>query len=337
MIAAVSCSVGVVALVIGWHGRRVNDHPICRRCRFDLFGLDRTVKQKCPECGSDVSQSGQVVIGQRAKHKFTVIIALGILTVAAALTAVNLVPIVRSLDWIQVRPAAWLLSDARGNNAADETAAVSELARRIKVGKLSVKYFDEIVEMALAKQAVRSKPFAVPYGEVLDEALMSGQLDEEGKQEFLRQILAPTLEIIDDSLDLLENGEAFDGRRLLSLVLNTGEMRIAYSEDLGLILNFVGYAVDGGEFVPASGSEVKGTFFMPFPGMSSRMTIAQQRVALELGAHEIKSYWELKLRDVVSQNDVDQRSTITVATVKLEFVSAVLIEADAGLEVESGN
>jgi len=28
---------GAVALLLGWHRRRVGDHPFCRRCGFDLF------------------------------------------------------------------------------------------------------------------------------------------------------------------------------------------------------------------------------------------------------------------------------------------------------------
>ncbi len=29
---------GVVALVLGLRGRRIDDHPICRKCGFDLVG-----------------------------------------------------------------------------------------------------------------------------------------------------------------------------------------------------------------------------------------------------------------------------------------------------------
>ena len=29
---------GLVLVALGWRGKRLNDHPICRSCRFDLDG-----------------------------------------------------------------------------------------------------------------------------------------------------------------------------------------------------------------------------------------------------------------------------------------------------------
>ena len=47
-----AASAGVLAFALC--GRRADDHPYCRRCRFDLFGkpADATV---CSECGADLA------------------------------------------------------------------------------------------------------------------------------------------------------------------------------------------------------------------------------------------------------------------------------------------
>jgi tRNA(Ile2) C34 agmatinyltransferase TiaS len=45
--------VGISALVRGLRGRRIDDHPLCRRCGFDLTGKPET-STRCPECGSDL-------------------------------------------------------------------------------------------------------------------------------------------------------------------------------------------------------------------------------------------------------------------------------------------
>ena len=44
----------LAATVVALRGRRVGDHPYCRRCGFDLFGKPpgSTV---CSECGADLA------------------------------------------------------------------------------------------------------------------------------------------------------------------------------------------------------------------------------------------------------------------------------------------
>lgn len=41
-----------VMLVIALRGRRVDDHPLCARCRFDLIGVPEP--KVCSECGADL-------------------------------------------------------------------------------------------------------------------------------------------------------------------------------------------------------------------------------------------------------------------------------------------
>ena len=46
--------IGMCLLAVGLRGRRVNDHPVCRRCKFDLVGLYPDAG-RCPECGAPLS------------------------------------------------------------------------------------------------------------------------------------------------------------------------------------------------------------------------------------------------------------------------------------------
>lgn len=48
-LAVIALGLGMVAA--GWRGRRLNDHPVCRSCRFDLSGVlpDGVT---CQECGA---------------------------------------------------------------------------------------------------------------------------------------------------------------------------------------------------------------------------------------------------------------------------------------------
>jgi len=48
--------IGVSVFWRGWRGRRIDNHPWCRKCRFDLHGLWPGAA-RCPECGIDLDHS----------------------------------------------------------------------------------------------------------------------------------------------------------------------------------------------------------------------------------------------------------------------------------------
>ena len=55
---------GAVLCIGGLRGIRVDDHPLCRRCGYDLVGhAERPAR--CPECGSNTQAPLAVVLGNR--------------------------------------------------------------------------------------------------------------------------------------------------------------------------------------------------------------------------------------------------------------------------------
>lgn len=62
---------GVVLLAIGLRGRAIDDHPVCRKCGYDLTGIFPESK-KCPECEADVSADRNVRIGNRVRSRFLI-------------------------------------------------------------------------------------------------------------------------------------------------------------------------------------------------------------------------------------------------------------------------
>src|SRR5688500_6972626 len=61
---ALAAGVGFVLAWAGWRGRRVNNHPLCRRCGFDLTGRPPD-SARCAECGADLSDRCAIRVGQR--------------------------------------------------------------------------------------------------------------------------------------------------------------------------------------------------------------------------------------------------------------------------------
>jgi hypothetical protein len=74
---------GVALLWFGLRGRRVDDHPICRKCGFDLFGRPHG-STACSECGADLHERRAMLDGRRVRRRG--MIAAGELLVAGALT-----------------------------------------------------------------------------------------------------------------------------------------------------------------------------------------------------------------------------------------------------------
>src|SRR5688500_6231710 len=70
-LVAVNAALLLLALALLWasrRGRRVDDHPSCRRCGFDLFGLP-SGSTNCSECGADVTRRGAVRTDHRARGR----------------------------------------------------------------------------------------------------------------------------------------------------------------------------------------------------------------------------------------------------------------------------
>jgi ribosomal protein L37E len=67
---------GAGAVVYGMRGRRIDDHPLCRRCGFDLVGLPAG-SSACSECGGSIVVRKAIRFGHRQRNGR--IVALGMI------------------------------------------------------------------------------------------------------------------------------------------------------------------------------------------------------------------------------------------------------------------
>lgn len=59
--------VGFGLAMWAWRGKLLDDHPYCRKCHYDLFGL-KAEAATCPECGADIRTGGTVRMGRRKRQ-----------------------------------------------------------------------------------------------------------------------------------------------------------------------------------------------------------------------------------------------------------------------------
>src|SRR2546421_8645663 len=91
--------------VYALRGRQIDNHPICRKCGFDLFGLGESTR--CPECGTELSAAG-IRLGHRAVRRGALAGGIVVLTPAAVVLAALSVAAARHVDPNRYKPVWWL-------------------------------------------------------------------------------------------------------------------------------------------------------------------------------------------------------------------------------------
>ncbi len=162
--AALVC--GSALLVTGLRGRRIDDHLVCAKCRFDLSGVERTT---CPECGRNVSGERAVRVGQRRRRPRCVVAGAALLAIVLVVGAVVGVGAAKGTNWNAYKPTGWLLFEARAGAPNEADAAIGEVAGRV-ISKSPPRkpQLDRFVEIALAHQADLDKPWGEGWSMALD-------------------------------------------------------------------------------------------------------------------------------------------------------------------------
>ena len=168
--AFVGLGIGICLLVWGWRGRTIDDHPVCRGCRYDLTTVypDRPA---CPECGADTTVDGAVRFGNRRKRIAWLWTGVILILVSGAWLIQSAV----GVDLTKYKPTWVLRFEARGTD--DEraaTKALGELLDRITTKRLSAAQITSLVEDALSVQADTTKPWLTQWGDVVVSAHQMG-------------------------------------------------------------------------------------------------------------------------------------------------------------------
>lgn len=196
-IAAIAVTLlGLAAAVLGFRGRRANDHPICRGCGFDLVGLGAGEGARCPECGRDLGRRRATRAGARRRRP--VVLALGLVMLLAGLSWTGALTWgqASSFDWNTVKPTWLLMMETRQPTADNADAGMQELVKRLEAGELEAETVDTIVERIIETQGDADLPWHASWGDFVEAAHEQRPLDHEQLVRYLTQAveggLAPT-------------------------------------------------------------------------------------------------------------------------------------------------
>lgn len=164
---------GLAALVVGLWPRRRGSTPFCRKCGYNLTGIDRQPatpgEQPCPECGLDLRCDDSAVIGKRVRRLHLAVLGL-LMALAGGL------PIgqwgrsaLQRVDWYTKLPTWWVFDDMRGDDEKVAWRAWSEIESRFSAGALSVGQVSSLIDACLEEHA---RPvFELPGGMEADVLL----------------------------------------------------------------------------------------------------------------------------------------------------------------------
>lgn len=179
---------GLVAVAMGWRGRRVGKAPHCRGCGFDLSGIvDRAAA--CPECGRSLAEGRAVVTGARLRRPWFVVVGAAVFI--AAVGAAGLGVSAANPSWNSYKPARLLVFEASAlrGPVADEAAA--ELAKRSAAGTLAPERLAGVIDACLTAQADPSVDWnKSAWMTLLDDAFAAGLPNARQTERYLRNVLS---------------------------------------------------------------------------------------------------------------------------------------------------
>lgn len=179
-------TLGIALLWAGLRGRRINDHPICRSCAFDLAGV-YPAAVTCPECGAGLKRANG--IRQGARRRLWSVAAAGLLLIAApasliATVAFGLLTGAQLNDYKPLRLLMWEAARARGPR---ETELVRELIDRVENQPMELATGTAISELALRANADRSRPRSPAWPDLIEAAHEQSILSNMDHQKYLNE------------------------------------------------------------------------------------------------------------------------------------------------------
>ncbi len=174
-------------------GRRVDNHPLCRRCGFDLIGTLPS-SNICPECGRDVSSARSRLEGHRVRRHGLAIMS----SLVFMFSAIWLAAIVEirggKVRVIELEPTAWLIHQVKSVDPKTRDVAFAELMSRFNRSKLSNAQIKEFAEIALNAQGDVNKQWWPDWGDWLERSQRLRKLSPEQWNRYLRQSIVLELQ-----------------------------------------------------------------------------------------------------------------------------------------------
>jgi len=189
LIGGLVFGLSLLLMFLGIRGKRIDDHPWCRKCRFDLFGRGENAVDACPECGNDLTRPRAVRIGQRRKRRGVILFASFVMLTGVSGLGITGYSDLADVNWQHHKPVWMLMREADGAPGIFSEAAVDELLRREDLGRLNNDQVDDLIEVILRHQADSARAWRTEMGDLVEKYYVAGKLDRERWERYTGQFL----------------------------------------------------------------------------------------------------------------------------------------------------
>ncbi|HEX4797098.1 MAG TPA: hypothetical protein VH370_25120 [Humisphaera sp.] len=179
----ICAATGGVRAWVGLRGRRIDLHPVCKRCRYDLIGSPTNVVV-CSECGAKLDRHGAIQKGNRRRRPAGIVLGLLLLFVSSGIGCHGLVKWAATVDWYTHKPGSWVVSDI--SDPDRRSRAVSELYERSDHGQLSRTDANHAVERLLKLCDGPAVRWEEDWGDFICAVDEAGQLDAANWKRFVQ-------------------------------------------------------------------------------------------------------------------------------------------------------
>lgn len=193
VICVVTGLIGIVVATFAWRGRRIDDHRLCRRCGFDLYGSPET-RLSCPECGTSLEKHRAIRIGNRRQHKSLSVIAAMIAGFCVVLLGFYGYAKFSQTNFNPYKPV-WLLRFEATTPGMSSGGALRELVNRAQTAQLTATQMNTLVDDALTLQADPAIPWNPYWGELFIAMYQNGIGTPQQHEQFSRKTMNVTWQV----------------------------------------------------------------------------------------------------------------------------------------------
>ncbi|MEM9915806.1 MAG: hypothetical protein AAF911_12665 [Planctomycetota bacterium] len=190
---------GVCLLIVGRRGRRIDDHPVCRGCGFDLVGTVEPIPDKhpkCPECGT----RREPRIGNRQRRGKLMLAGVLLMLASVGVGGVWGYQRYDATALAQHKPI-WLLRwEARSGPSQTAEIALGEMVLRWRNGRLDAATAEQLMADAAThgpagNPTLATHPFGSQWDELAYELMITGHGTDTQREAVARSWFEMSLEV----------------------------------------------------------------------------------------------------------------------------------------------
>ncbi len=171
---------GVMLAAIGLRGRRVGADPHCRRCGYNLTGVElESAAARCAECGVAVATPGAVRTGLRVRHYRLATAGAALFVLGAMSLSGTFAAVFYRIDLYRLKPVDMMLGDLEYPTWPAFSRGIREIRDRYLRRELTPQQLRRAAEILLADQARPkevpgvSRPLASLLGKLFDDGTLT--------------------------------------------------------------------------------------------------------------------------------------------------------------------